>query len=744
MLKLKSRLTLFLCTILFAASAQAKQIVKADSITISGASSIARDVTTNTISTVYGGIAGAGCTGDGNTTCDSCAQSPTPQPCNQTSVYGNLKITVSFQISEAISQTGTFKTALYVLDDGVGVLSGTPVTGSIANPTANSTIMTLQTTWDEVCGSGSSCQAAISGDQTFSRKLAFGVDSDGSGDIVFDELKTIPIRLHVIASGSANETQNFCTSAQVGACNITLAAGDQKAIVKTLAFAPVADSTGLPWDGVAFFPVPVPSDSSGDALAFQNFSRAGIAPIVKAYNVSTSEITDKFITGGGIENYQRYCFVYATRNIAGNIYRFVSGAGAVGAAPGACVTPSEVVGVLQDKHCFISTAAFGSDMAPEVQAFRDFRNQYLLTNSLGRKFIKFYYEAGPPAAEFISQNEFLRSAVRAGLYPVLGFVYLTLNYGIFVAILSFMVLMILFSQLRLFLFGHRKVMMIVFILILTPHLKAAPAASIVEPAPVGTVAAPKILTKRSPASVEKPATKSVYHAGAAEGLIRIKKDGTYIYDLKRSLRNKSSHLWIGQGQNPDISIDIEQKDASGNITGNQNFKFDDFYPDSSNLVIGYDYEWFPFIEHGKLGLQGGFSAMFSSGYGRLVASPSPQSEETFTFVTIPLTLGVVYRLEWKDKQILAPYVAGGGTYLVLAEKREDKSTPKFAGSPGFYASAGMMLNLAFLDADAGSMLDSEYGISNMWLTVEFKTVQVQASSFTFSNQYVNAGLSFDF
>ena len=111
---------------------------------------------------------------------------------------------------------------------------------------------------------------------------------------------------------------------------------------------------------------------------------------------------------------------------------------------------------------------------------------------------------------------------------------------------------------------------------------------------------------------------------------------------------------------------------------------------------------------------------------------------------MPITLGAVYRLEWKDKQMFAPYASGGGTYVVLIEKREDVSSPKFAGGFGFYGSGGVMMNLGAFDRETSYSLDSEYGISNMWLSLEFKVVEVNNDSFTFSNKYLNAGLSFDF
>jgi hypothetical protein len=68
--------------------------------------------------------------------------------------------------------------------------------------------------------------------------------------------------------------------------------------------------------------------------------------------------------------------------------------------------------------CFIATAAFGSYMAPDVMVLRHFRDQYLLTNWLGRAFVSFYYRVSPPMAAYIAQHESLRTATRIMLTPV--------------------------------------------------------------------------------------------------------------------------------------------------------------------------------------------------------------------------------------------------------------------------------------------------------------------------------------
>lgn len=67
--------------------------------------------------------------------------------------------------------------------------------------------------------------------------------------------------------------------------------------------------------------------------------------------------------------------------------------------------------------CFIATAAYGSYLDPRVKVLREFRDAYLLTNPAGRAFVKFYYAASPPVADFIGRHESLKTAVRLTLTP---------------------------------------------------------------------------------------------------------------------------------------------------------------------------------------------------------------------------------------------------------------------------------------------------------------------------------------
>ena len=69
--------------------------------------------------------------------------------------------------------------------------------------------------------------------------------------------------------------------------------------------------------------------------------------------------------------------------------------------------------------CFIATAAYGSYLDSHVLTLRKFRDQHLLTNSIGTLFVDFYYRHSPPLADYIRERETLRMIVRSGLAVVI-------------------------------------------------------------------------------------------------------------------------------------------------------------------------------------------------------------------------------------------------------------------------------------------------------------------------------------
>jgi len=63
--------------------------------------------------------------------------------------------------------------------------------------------------------------------------------------------------------------------------------------------------------------------------------------------------------------------------------------------------------------CFIATAAYGSEMAAEVELLRNFRDQQLLPYPLGQQLVATYYRYSPALARYIARHDGLRRLVRA-------------------------------------------------------------------------------------------------------------------------------------------------------------------------------------------------------------------------------------------------------------------------------------------------------------------------------------------
>src|ERR671925_163667 len=70
-----------------------------------------------------------------------------------------------------------------------------------------------------------------------------------------------------------------------------------------------------------------------------------------------------------------------------------------------------------------SAAAFGSELAPQVQQLRAFRDGIALRTFAGSSFMNvfnaWYYSFSPSVAEYERQSSWLQSAVRASIYPLL-------------------------------------------------------------------------------------------------------------------------------------------------------------------------------------------------------------------------------------------------------------------------------------------------------------------------------------
>jgi hypothetical protein len=77
--------------------------------------------------------------------------------------------------------------------------------------------------------------------------------------------------------------------------------------------------------------------------------------------------------------------------------------------------------------CCVATAAYGTPMAEEIQILREFRDEYLLTNPMGKGLVDFYYRVSPPMAEFITEHPSLKPVARVGLAPAVAMSTIAVN-----------------------------------------------------------------------------------------------------------------------------------------------------------------------------------------------------------------------------------------------------------------------------------------------------------------------------
>ena len=74
--------------------------------------------------------------------------------------------------------------------------------------------------------------------------------------------------------------------------------------------------------------------------------------------------------------------------------------------------------------CLIATATFGSDLTPQVQFLREYRDNTIMATASGSSFLNVfntvYYSFSPTVADIERNNSFLQESIRAGITPLFG------------------------------------------------------------------------------------------------------------------------------------------------------------------------------------------------------------------------------------------------------------------------------------------------------------------------------------
>jgi hypothetical protein len=390
---------------------------------ISGVSNI-DTTTTPTKPVIYGGFTPSStCASTDNlSTCDSCAAGTALAPCNKNAVYTSLYMTVVLNTSSTINSAS----------DVTAKIDTTPIYPTV---TLGSGTVTLKFLWSDICSKSSTndstCVSAVTADLVIT--AASSGTTGTAGTFTF----------HIVtssASSSTNPTYTDCPDDSVtppvnsGFCHFEAFPGDSKVYADNLGISDgyPASTAGPDFKSLIFFYEPqITADANDPAATVARITTKSPYFEMNINNTVSPPTVDERISG--LTNAQTYCFVMANRDLTGNIYYFTP-VSAITDKNILCATPERVVGLLDDKHCFIATAAFGSDMAPEVQSFREFRNEYLLPYDWGKTFVKTYYKYSPKYAAMISQSETAKILVRGALWPLLFFARMSVALGFWYAL----------------------------------------------------------------------------------------------------------------------------------------------------------------------------------------------------------------------------------------------------------------------------------------------------------------------
>jgi hypothetical protein len=381
---------------------------------------------------VYAGINGPNCTG--TSTCNNCGAEN--KPCNAARISPDGLLHFVFQTDSTTAITAS--SALFMI--GPNNTKIPPVPGEFSTELAVNSLLTVKFKWSDVCAAvGSpSCGTGISTPQTVQVGLSSNADN------TLDEYFSVDIYVvgtHADDVADYTNLQYFtpcptvatATDAEGGYCSLDVERGDEKVYITNEIHG--TNFNRAP-NGVTYkyLRVYYAVSETGCTAGNQNTVFAATVTSASPYKDLTFTLRngsyfldDPTLTG--LTNGSTYLFRFANVDEAGNVFYF-SGDHSIDSTPGLelkgylnCLqhsaAPAEVVGLLDGKDCFIATAAFGSPLAPQLDILREFRNRFLLTNSLGRWLVQQYYIYSPSLAAKIKKRDSARAIVRTTLSPVI-------------------------------------------------------------------------------------------------------------------------------------------------------------------------------------------------------------------------------------------------------------------------------------------------------------------------------------
>lgn len=425
--------------------------VVSTSVSVNGNTASGVDTTTPENIVIYGGWAGniGECTSPSSgAICNSCIGTGAPNTvcpggtnyaCAERSIYDNLYLEISMALSALPSTTPTIYAEF--TPSGSGTKTSIAVTGT--SPTANNQVFTARISWTAICQKlgFANCSVTNSG----LGELRVGLIDGAASELQAGNFQKFTVKFRGQIPTAANiisppvHTEAELTTSDLGVNDFTMLPGDEKAYIRDIlkdGVTPGNSSVGY-WKSLRIYAAPNtgnfcdidPSTSEQATLSFSDKT------------ATETTLSKEFLEG--LVNEQEYMFAGATIDDATIVQSFINPqTGTADQKLQYIATPGKVIGLLDSQKCFVATAAFGSAMDPHVQSLRNFRDQFLIKNYLGKKFIQFYYLNSTKWAKFIDKNPMLKPLVRSFLWPIVLVVELILRWGVSITFSMFVVIFI--------------------------------------------------------------------------------------------------------------------------------------------------------------------------------------------------------------------------------------------------------------------------------------------------------------
>jgi hypothetical protein len=448
-----------------------------------------------------------------------------------------------------------------------------------------------------------------------------------------------------------------------------------------------------------------------------------------------------------------------------------------GAISTACSDPSYIVqgstiqGLLKESQCFIATAAFRSGKDPAVLLLRDFRDSVLASSAIGRTMIRAYYRWSPAAAQMVLDNPSLRVPVLVALAPLQLWAWLTLHSKwIFAAFAIGMAMLLPRAMRRLSLFFAVAIM---GSLMIDCSALAGEEESIIEqvrresPASgpqVGESYTEQERKRLGPEteqeslievirsrSGETGAGEQGYSEKKKRELPPVEDSGSAIEAVRAGRSGVVAKKAERQGSAFGLMVSVKQDravlaDSSATYRTYSSMYGAGYVPD---LQLFYETQPFHGELLGSIGLFGQFGFAWQSAYGtfeQVIANPdggnfTATSGTEFTFVTLPASVGAVYRFNLL--RFARPYIKAGGAIVGYAESRSDDRGTLWGNSRGYLVGAGVAFPLDFLDSVGSWSMYEAHGVRRNCLTIDYQRLETFSGALDFTISGFSLGLLFE-